>query len=72
MTDAKMPPDGFALTKLRCNEIACEECVRAVWDGKDVDACIGWIAPCGRRVARYLDCGTVQCPDDDEFAERVP
>jgi len=54
-------PDGWALTKLREHEAACQVCGRAVWDGNAEDQTIGWLAPCGRRVARIKDCGTVDC-----------
>jgi len=52
---------GWARTKLRACEAVCDVCGRAVWDGLDQDRAIGWLAPCGRRVARLEDCGTVDC-----------
>jgi len=54
-------PDGLALTKLRSNESACEECGRAVWNGKDRNNRAGWVAKCGRYGARIEDCGTMPC-----------
>lgn len=54
--------DGWALTKLRAHESRCGECGRAVWDGKDQAACIGFLAPCGKRIARLEDCGTGVSP----------
>lgn len=53
--------EGWAVTKLRPHEARCEACGRAVWDGKDRANCVGFLAPCGKRVARRGDCGTVDC-----------
>jgi hypothetical protein len=61
MGEQKLMPDGWALTKLRLHETACDVCGRAVWDGREPAKAIGWLAPCGRRVARLEDCGTVDC-----------
>jgi hypothetical protein len=59
--EARGGVDGWALTKLRAHETRCENCGRAVWDRKDPNNCIGFIAPCGKRVARLEDCGTADC-----------
>lgn len=52
---------GWALTKLRDHEMACKSCGRAVWDRKG--NALGFLAPCGNRIARLEDCGTVDCID---------
>lgn len=56
MVEALKFPDGYALTELKVNEEACPTCGRAVWNG--MHPMVGWVAICGRRVARAIDCGT--------------
>lgn len=71
MREQKLVPDGFALTKLRLHEDVCNVCGRPVWDGREPAKAIGWLAKCGRRVARLEDCGTVDCMEMPAAREYV-